>query len=85
MQLPPEKDIERIVKTALAEDIGSGDATSLATVPENIRAVAKMVARESLVVCGLVAAEKAFVEVSPDLRVEKIPQTANARKKAKHF
>jgi nicotinate-nucleotide pyrophosphorylase (carboxylating) len=72
MQLPPEKEIERIVKTALAEDIGSGDATSLTTVPANISAVAKMVARESLVVCGLNVAEKTFLEISPNLRVEKI-------------
>jgi nicotinate-nucleotide pyrophosphorylase (carboxylating) len=72
MQLPPETEIARIVKTALAEDIGGGDATSLATVPENISAVAKMVAREPLVVCGLSVAEKTFLEVSPDLRVEKI-------------
>ncbi len=72
MQLPSENLIQQIVRVALAEDVGSGDATSLATVPENIPAVAKMVARESLVVCGLALAERAFLEVLPELRVEKI-------------
>jgi len=72
MLLPSEIEIERIVKIALAEDVGTGDATSLATVPEDISAVAKMVARESLVVCGLALAERTFLEISPNLRVEKI-------------
>jgi nicotinate-nucleotide pyrophosphorylase (carboxylating) len=72
MELPSETEIQRIVKIALAEDIGSGDVTTLATVPENIPAVSKIVAREALVVCGLDVAEKAFLEVSPNLRVENI-------------
>lgn len=72
MQLPPEIEIQRIIKAALAEDVGSGDVTTLATVPELAVATAKMTARENLVVCGLVLAEKTFTEVSPSLRVEKI-------------
>ena len=72
MELLPETEIQRMVKIALAEDVGSGDVTTLATVPENVPAVAKMVARESLVVCGLDVAEKTFLEVSPNLRVEKL-------------
>ena len=64
--------LERIARAALSEDVGSGDATSSATVPEIVPAVAKMVARESLVVCGLDVAEKTFHEVSPKLRVEKV-------------
>jgi len=72
MQLPPEIEIQRLVKTALAEDIGSGDVTTLATVPENVPAVAKMIAREPLVVCGLNIAEKTFLGVSANLLVKKI-------------
>lgn len=71
MHLPPETEIKRLVKTALAEDIGSGDVTTLATVTEKIPAVAKMIAREPLVVCGLNIAEKTFLEVSQNIRVER--------------
>jgi nicotinate-nucleotide pyrophosphorylase (carboxylating) len=71
MKLPPETEIQRIVKAALMEDIGNGDVTTLATVPESSVAWAKMIARESLVICGLDVAEKVFAEVSPELRAEK--------------
>ena len=45
-------EIRRAVRTALAEDLGRGDATTLATVPKNARSVALMRAREPLVVAG---------------------------------
>src|SRR3954454_6381569 len=38
--------VSQHVRAALAEDIGSGDVTTLATVPENATARAAMVARE---------------------------------------
>ncbi|MEO7300682.1 MAG: carboxylating nicotinate-nucleotide diphosphorylase [Verrucomicrobiota bacterium] len=71
MQLPPKSQILHVVRAALAEDIGRGDVTTLATVPEKTPAVAKMVARENLVVSGLSLAEAAFREVSPKMRLEK--------------
>ena len=55
------------VLAALAEDIGPGDVTTLATVPEQSRARAVMRAREPLVVAGLAFAETAFRELSPDI------------------
>lgn len=54
-----------MIRAALAEDIGSGDVTTLATVPENAVASAVMVAREPLVICGLPVAEAVFTEVCP--------------------
>ena len=56
-------EIRQAVKLALAEDIGSGDATTLATVPETAKAKALMRAREPLVVAGIAFAEAAFREV----------------------
>ena len=53
------------VQAALAEDIGSGDVTTLATVPETTMAKAVLRAREPLVVAGLGFAEAAFREVFP--------------------
>lgn len=54
------QEVRRAVQAALAEDIGSGDVTTLATVPANAVAVAHMRAREPLVVAGLALAEAAF-------------------------
>ena len=64
-------DIRRAVQAALAEDLGSGDVTTLATVPEDAGAVAAMVAREPLTVAGLALAEAAFREL--DAKVALLP------------
>ena len=53
-------EIRRAVRAALAEDLGSGDVTTRATVPPGAQSVARMNAREPLVVAGLQFAELAF-------------------------
>lgn len=71
MDAPAADEIERLVEAALAEDIGTGDATTLATVPETATAQAVMVAREPLVLAGLGLAEAAFRRLSPALRLDR--------------
>jgi nicotinate-nucleotide pyrophosphorylase (carboxylating) len=65
-------EIRAAVRLALAEDIGGGDATTLATVPANATAKAIMRAREPLVVAGIGFAETAFRELSPKIKIEKL-------------
>lgn len=60
-------EIRPLVQAALAEDIGSGDVTTLATVPEEASAAAMLVARQPLVLAGLALAEAAFREMSPTI------------------
>lgn len=62
-------DISSVVTLALAEDIGSGDVTTLATVPAEAMAKAVMRAREPLVVAGLALAEAAFQQLSAQVQV----------------
>ena len=52
-----------LVRAALAEDIGSGDATTLALVPEDALSTAVMTAREPLVMAGVDLALASFQEV----------------------
>jgi nicotinate-nucleotide pyrophosphorylase (carboxylating) len=60
-RLPPMDDFERdAVARALAEDLGSGDVTSEATVPEDARARARIVQKQSGVVFGLAAVAEAM-------------------------
>jgi nicotinate-nucleotide pyrophosphorylase (carboxylating) len=61
--------IGHAVELALAEDIGSGDVTTLATVPDTALAAAMMVAREPLVVAGLAFAEIAFQKLSSKVKI----------------
>jgi nicotinate-nucleotide pyrophosphorylase (carboxylating) len=63
-------DIRAAVRAALAEDVGSGDVTTLATVTENAQAAASLVAREPLVVAGLAFAATAFQELSAAVHLE---------------
>lgn len=65
-------EIRTVVQAALAEDIGSGDATTLATVPETATARAVMRTREPLVVAGLDFAEAAFRELSAAVKIERL-------------
>jgi nicotinate-nucleotide pyrophosphorylase (carboxylating) len=65
-------EIRRAVRAALAEDLGRGDATTLATVPANAKSVALMRAREPLVVAGIQFAEIAFRELSPRIKIKKL-------------
>jgi len=65
-------EIRQAVKLALAEDIGSGDATTLATVPETATARAALRAREPLVVAGLDFAEAVFRELSAAVKIERL-------------
>jgi len=72
MQRPSHQEVAAAVRAALAEDIGSGDVTTLAIVPSNARIVAFMRAREPMVVCGLAFAEAAFRKLSSKLRVQRL-------------
>ena len=64
------EEIDATVRSALAEDIGSGDVTTLATVPEDALARGRIVAREPLILAGLALAEAAFRQLSSATRVE---------------
>jgi nicotinate-nucleotide pyrophosphorylase (carboxylating) len=63
-------EIDDLVRRALAEDVGSGDATTAATVPPRATATARIFARETLVCAGLPIAAKVFCALDPEMRVE---------------
>ncbi len=69
MELRTE-DIERVVASSLAEDVGSGDATTLALVPEDARCYAELLLEEPGVVCGVPVAAAVFRALDPDVHVE---------------
>jgi nicotinate-nucleotide pyrophosphorylase (carboxylating) len=57
-----------LIKQALAEDIGKGDATSRLTVPRDAEARARVDQKEPGVIAGLEVAEAVFREVERSLR-----------------
>jgi len=65
-------EIRAAVKAALAEDIGGGDATTLATVSKAQAFKTVMRAREPLVVAGLDFAKTAFLRLSSAVKIEQL-------------
>jgi len=62
---PLEREIARIIRTALAEDIGDGDVTTDATIPESAPYEGDLVAKGEGVVAGLGVAERVFAHLDP--------------------
>ncbi len=62
-------DFDALVRAALAEDLGSGDATSLATVPAPARGTATITQKAPGVVFGLDVAEAVFRALDPAVAI----------------
>jgi nicotinate-nucleotide pyrophosphorylase (carboxylating) len=63
---------DNLIDRALAEDVGDGDVTTEATVPETARARATIRQKGPGVVSGLAAAEAVFRRVDPDVTIERL-------------
>ena len=64
-----ESHLSSLIQTALDEDVGSGDVTTLATVPPDRMATAQIVAKEAGVAAGLAVAERVFAAVEAEAEV----------------
>ena len=58
-----------LIRRALEEDIGTGDATTAATVPPRATARGHILARQTLVCAGLPITEKVFRTLDPEIQV----------------
>jgi nicotinate-nucleotide pyrophosphorylase (carboxylating) len=69
LDLPSGFDMEdavQVIEAALAEDIGSGDVTSAAVIPADLRFHGVMRARHAMVIAGLPVAREVFRRVVPE-------------------
>ena len=64
--------ISDVVARALAEDVGDGDVTTLATVPETARAQATITQKAPGVVFGLELAEETFRSLDAEIELERL-------------
>jgi nicotinate-nucleotide pyrophosphorylase (carboxylating) len=64
--------LRELVERALAEDVGSGDVTTMATVPAQARARALITQKAPGVIYGLNAAETAFALLDEGVRCERL-------------
>jgi nicotinate-nucleotide pyrophosphorylase (carboxylating) len=63
---------EDLVRRALAEDVGSGDITTVGTVDPAVRATGRLLAKSDCVICGLDVAEETFVQIDPAARMRRL-------------
>lgn len=76
-------DIQSIIETALAEDIGSGDITTMATVDKNAEGSAEITAKENFVVSGILIAEAVFKTVAEKIIFKAFVKDGDEVKKGK--
>ncbi len=65
-------EVERIIQTALNEDIGLGDRTTDALVPPDVYGTAKLLAKAPGILCGIDVARQVFESVDASLEFETI-------------
>ena len=73
-----QEEIRKAVRQALAEDVGTGDVTTLACVPPEARSRALLRAREPIVLAGLDFAVEAFRQLDPNLRTTRQAQDGDS-------
>jgi len=61
--------LNEIVKNALAEDIGSGDHSSLASVPAGAKGKMKLLAKANGIIAGIEVAKEVLKQVDPSISV----------------
>jgi nicotinate-nucleotide pyrophosphorylase (carboxylating) len=65
-------ELTELVGRALAEDVGAGDVTTIATVAADARARALITQKAPGTIFGLDAAEACFAQLDPDVRFERL-------------
>jgi len=68
MEIPPE--VRRLIRQALAEDIGAGDATTAAIIPPDEKSEAALIAKAAFVVAGLPFAAEVFRALDKNVAFE---------------
>src|SRR5215470_2480193 len=62
--------VSELVQRSLEEDVGSGDATVLATIPSSAKGKAHIVVRQNLICAGLPMAERVFLALDPEMKID---------------
>ncbi|MDK2800280.1 MAG: hypothetical protein PWP27_1626 [Clostridiales bacterium] len=70
--------VDEIVSRALNEDIGTGDITTLSTIPKEQKISGRFIAKESGIICGLEIVKKVFEKI--DKEIEVLPRVSDGDK-----
>lgn len=73
--------VKNIIASALEEDIGTGDITTLSTIGENTVANGKFIAKEDMVICGLPVCKMVFDTVDDSIEFTQFFKDGDSVKK----
>lgn len=76
-----EQYIRNHIRTALQEDVGQADHSSLACIDPDIQSKAKLVAKEDCVICGMDVARLVFEMVDSDLEYQPLKKDGDIVRK----
>ena len=65
-----DKEIDLIIANAIREDVGEGDHSSLACIPEDAMGTAKLLVKDSGIIAGIDFAKQVFNFVDPGLELD---------------
>jgi len=71
MSIDPQQ-LDKFITDALAEDVGTGDHTSLACIDPNSTSKAKLLVKDIGIIAGVELAEKIFLKVDPKAKIERL-------------
>ncbi len=78
-------EIDRIIRNALAEDIGSGDVTTMACIPPGTQARAELVAKEDFILAGVDVARRVFTQIDSHVDFEKLREDGSRVRRGEVF
>lgn len=64
------EDVKAFIQSALKEDVGDGDHTSLSTIPAGAKGKARLIVKDEGILAGVELAKAIFLEVDPELEIE---------------
>ena len=73
-----DNEVKLIIKNAIREDVGDGDHSSLACIPETAQGKAKLLVKDEGVIAGVEFAKQVFAYVDSNMTVENV----NRRRKS---
>jgi nicotinate-nucleotide pyrophosphorylase (carboxylating) len=65
-----EEQIQDFIVRALREDVGEGDHTSQACIPEDDRSTARLLVKDAGIIAGIAIAERVFLHVDPSAELK---------------
>ena len=67
-----DKDFEKFITNSLAEDLGDGDHSSLASIPSDATNKAHLLVKDEGIIAGIELAKMIFNKVDSSLKIERI-------------